>query len=222
MAQPLLKYQKSALLNKSSESDSAPSAQVLPQHKSSGDQIALQPKASADQNVPQHQKATFEVATRFMEGIVFTKTPWPILPDDKYRTVDAAWKLAIEAQDCQQALAGATPGTPSVSQLPSGPSLKIDSQGQLADGAHQTVVRNYQLDLRLEAESWFASMEVLDHIYHQFFFTANSLGHQPTTSQYFQRLTPQTLLLVDTAIHCALSEYATGKKATVMFSQDEY
>jgi hypothetical protein len=48
MAQPLLKYQKSALLNKSSESDSAPSAQVLPQHKSSGDQIALQPKASAD------------------------------------------------------------------------------------------------------------------------------------------------------------------------------
>jgi hypothetical protein len=180
-----------------------------------------------------------------MEGIVFTKTPWPILPDDKYRTVDAAWKLAIEAQDCQQALAGAPPGTPSVSQLPSGPSLKIDPQGQLADGAHQTVVWNYQLDLRLEAElqfkvnhllfddaylskgvedkkSWFASMEVLDLIYHQFFFTANSLGHQPTTSQYFQPLTPQTLLLVATAIHCALSAYATGKKATVMFSQDEY
>jgi len=27
---------------------------------------------------------------------------------------------------------------------------------------------------------------------------------------------------VAAAIHCALSEYATGKKVTVMFSQDEY
>jgi len=65
-------------------------------------------------------------------------------------------------------------------------------------------------------------MEVLDLIYHQFFFTANSLGRQPTTSQYFQPLAPQTLALVAAAIHCALSEYASGKKATVMFSQDEY
>jgi hypothetical protein len=65
-------------------------------------------------------------------------------------------------------------------------------------------------------------MEVLDLIYHQFFFTANSLGRQPTTSQFFQPLTPQTLALVAAAIHCALSEYATGKKVTVMFSQDEY
>ena len=65
-------------------------------------------------------------------------------------------------------------------------------------------------------------MEVLDLIYHQFFFTANSLGQQPTTSQFFQPLTLQTLALVAAAIHCALSEYATGKKATVMFSQDEY
>jgi hypothetical protein len=65
-------------------------------------------------------------------------------------------------------------------------------------------------------------MEVLDLIYHQFFFTANSLGRQPTTSQFFQPLTPQTLALVAAAIHCVLSEYATGKKVTVMFSQDEY
>jgi hypothetical protein len=128
MAPPLLKRQKSALLNKSSESDRAPSAQALPQPKSSGDQNALQPKASADQNVPQHQKATFEVAKRFMEAIVFTKTPWPILSDDKYSMVEEAWKLAIEAQDRQRALAGAPPGTPSVCQLPSGPSLKIDPQ----------------------------------------------------------------------------------------------
>jgi len=125
IAPPLLKRLKSALLNKSSESDRAPSAQVLPQPKSSGNQHAPQPKASADRNVPQHQKATFEVAKRFMEAIVFTKTPWPILSDDKYSMVEEAWKLAIEAQDRQRALAGAPAGTPSVCQLRSGPSLKI-------------------------------------------------------------------------------------------------
>jgi len=58
--------------------------------------------------------------------------------------------------------------------------------------------------------------------YNQFFFTANSSGRQPTTSQFFQPLTPQTLALVAAAIHCVLSEYATGKKVTLMFSQDEY
>ena len=71
-------------------------------------------------------------------------------------------------------------------------------------------------------KSWFTRMEVLDLIYHQFFFIANSLGRQPTTSQFFQPLTPQTLALVAAAIHCTLSEYATGMKVTVMFSQDEY
>jgi hypothetical protein len=63
---------------------------------------------------------------------------------------------------------------------------------------------------------------VHDLIYHEFFFTANSLGRQPTTSQFFQPLASQTLALVAAAIPCALSEYATGKKVTVMFSQDEY
>jgi hypothetical protein len=115
----------------------------------------------------------------------------------------------------------------------------------LEDGARRTVVRSYQFDfcsetdLRIQGKellfddaylskvvedkkSWFTRMEVLDLIYHQFFFTANSLGCQPTTSQYFQPLVPQTLALVAAAIHCALSEYASGKKATVMFSQDEY
>jgi len=84
MAPPLLERQQSALYNNSSESDHAPSAQALPQPKSSGDQNAPQPKASADQNIPQHQKATFEEAKRFMEAIVLTKTPWPLLSDDKY------------------------------------------------------------------------------------------------------------------------------------------
>ena len=65
-------------------------------------------------------------------------------------------------------------------------------------------------------------MDVLDLIHHQFFFTANSLGWQPTTSQFFQPLIPQKLALVAAAIHCVLSEYATGKQVTVMFSQDEY
>jgi len=40
--------------------------------------------------------------------------------------VNEAWKLAIEAQDRLRALAGAPVGTPSVCQLPGGPSLKID------------------------------------------------------------------------------------------------
>jgi len=65
-------------------------------------------------------------------------------------------------------------------------------------------------------------MELLDLIYDQFFFTANSLGRQLTASQFFQPLTPQMLALVAAAIHCALSEYTTGKKVTVMFSHDEY
>jgi len=48
MAPPLLKHQKAALHNKSSESDCAPPTQVVPQLKSSGDQIAHQPMTGAD------------------------------------------------------------------------------------------------------------------------------------------------------------------------------
>jgi hypothetical protein len=217
-----------------------------------------------------------------MEEIVFTKTPWPIISDEKYSMVRESWQLAIEAQDRQQALAGAPVGAPSMYQLPGGSSLKIDLQtreavsvysifcswirfmmmlnpkkfswlklkistvrGHLADGAHRTIVLSNRLDLGSETElqiqvkellfddvylskvidnkkAWFTQMEVLDLIYHQFFLTTNSLGQQPTTSQFFQPLTPQTLALVATAIHYALSEYATGKMVTVMFSQDEY
>jgi hypothetical protein len=32
-----------------------------------------------------------------MKAIVFTKTPCPILSDDKYSIVEEAWKLVIEA-----------------------------------------------------------------------------------------------------------------------------
>jgi len=125
---PLLKHQNSTFLNKSSDSDHAPSAQMLPQPKSSGDQNAPQPKASADQKVSQHQQATFEVAKMFMESIVSTKTPWETSSDDKYSMVEEAWKVAIQAEDGQQALAGAPAGTPSVCQVPSSPTLKINPQ----------------------------------------------------------------------------------------------
>jgi len=56
LAPPLLKRQKSSLLNKLSESDHAPSARALElPNKSSGDHNIPQPKASSNQNVPQHQ-----------------------------------------------------------------------------------------------------------------------------------------------------------------------
>jgi hypothetical protein len=116
---------------------------VLP-NKSSGDQNSLQPKASCNQNIPQHQKATFEVGKRFIEAIVFTKTPWPIVSDDKYSIVEEAWKLAIKAEDSQQALAGTPVGTPSVCQLPGGPSLTIDLQTQKAASLEICLMLVYQ------------------------------------------------------------------------------
>jgi hypothetical protein len=118
-------------------------------------------------------------------------------------------------------------------------------RGWLADGACQTVVRTYRVDVGSVTEpqmkvkelrfddaylskvvndkkSWFIQMEVLDLIYHQLFFTTNSLWRQSTTSHNFQPLAPQTLAPAAAAIHFVLSEYASGKKAMVMFSQDEY
>jgi len=115
----------------------------------------------------------------------------------------------------------------------------------MADGARQTIVRSYRLDLESEIElriqvkelrfnngyllkviddkkSSFTQMEVLDLIYHRNFFTTNSFGRKLTTSLFFHPLALQMLVLVAAAIHCALSEYATGKKVTVMLSQDEY
>jgi len=130
MAPPLLKCQKSTI-NILCDSDIVP-AQALPLRKAGGDHSVPQAKAGGDNKVPQHHNATFEVAKRFMEAIVFTKTPWPISSDEKYSMGDEAWKLAIEAQDRQRALAGAPVGTPSVCQLPGGRSLQIDPQTQEA------------------------------------------------------------------------------------------
>jgi len=94
----------------------------------SGDHNAPQLMASADQNVPQHQKATCAVATWVIEAIELTKTPSPILSDDKYLIIKEARLLAIDAHNHQWALACAPEGTPLVCRLPSGPSIKIDSQ----------------------------------------------------------------------------------------------
>jgi len=55
----------------------------------------------------------------------------------------------------------------------------------------------------------------------QFFFAANGLGRQPPTLQYFQTLALQTVVLAAAAIHFALSEYASGEKATVEFSHNK-
>jgi hypothetical protein len=93
--------------------------------------------------------------------------------------------------------------------------LRIQVKELLFDDAYLSKVID-------DNKSWFTRMEVLDLIYHQLFFTANRLGRQPTTSQFFQPLAPKTLALVAATIHCALLEYATGKKVTVMFSQDEF
>jgi len=67
-----------------------------------------------------------------MEAIIFTKTSWPIISDEKYSMVDRAWKLAIEALDGQRAVAGAPGGTGSVCQCLGGPFRKIKQQTQAA------------------------------------------------------------------------------------------
>jgi len=63
---------------------------------------------------------------------------------------------------------------------------------------------------------------VLYLIYHPFFFTANSLGYQSTSSQSFKPLPLQTSSLANAAIDCMLCEYAIAKNVTVVSSHDEY
>jgi len=93
--------------------------------------------------------------------------------------------------------------------------LRIKVEKLLFDDAYLSKVID-------DKKSCFTRMELLDLIYHQFFFTANSLGRQPTPSQYFQPLAPQTVALAAASIHWVLSEYPSGKNASVMFSQNEY
>jgi hypothetical protein len=97
----LLKCQKSTIII-FCESDIV-TTQALPLPKAGGDQSVPQPKASEAHNILQYQRVTIEVAKQFMEAIVFTKTPWPIICDEMYSMADEAWQLAIEAQDRQRA-----------------------------------------------------------------------------------------------------------------------
>jgi hypothetical protein len=72
MAPPLLTRQKSTI-NISRESDIV---QALPLPKAGGDHNMPQQKPSGCVDItPQPQKGSFYVAKRFMEAIVFTKTP---------------------------------------------------------------------------------------------------------------------------------------------------
>jgi len=164
IAPPLLKHQESTLLRKLSDSDHAPSTQAQPLPKSSGDQNVPQPKSSADQNVPQHQKVTFQVAQWSRVEIVFTKTPWPMISDDKYSMVEETWKLTIEAQHHQWALAGAPGRTPSVCQLRCGPSLKIDPQPRDAVSLGFCLILLYQIsDIDFAPKIYIANTEDKNH-----------------------------------------------------------
>jgi len=89
IAPPLLKRQKSTI-EIFRMSEIVPS-QALPLPKADGDRSVPQPEAGGDHNVPQHPYATFEVVKRFVEAIIFTKTPWPIISDEMYWIVDEAW-----------------------------------------------------------------------------------------------------------------------------------
>jgi hypothetical protein len=151
MAPPVLNRQKSTI-NISRKSDIV---HALPLPKAGGDHnMPQQKRGGGDHNVPHHHKATFEVAKRFMEAMVFTKTPWPIISDEKYSMVDGAWQLAIEAQDRQRALAGAPAGAPSMCQLPGGPSLKIDPQTREAVSVYSVFCSSTGLMMMLNHKNY--------------------------------------------------------------------
>jgi hypothetical protein len=76
------------VFNKLSEFDHLPFTQALPLHKSSRDQNVPQSQAGAYQNVSPHQQVNIVVAKWFMEAIVFTKTPGPVLSNIKYNMVE--------------------------------------------------------------------------------------------------------------------------------------
>jgi hypothetical protein len=118
-------------------------------------------------------------------------------------------------------------------------------RGRLAEAARRTVVGSYRLDIHSQEElkyqvvhllaedsymmkivadkkAWFTRFEILDLIYHIFFFTVNSLGRLPHTAKYFDPVSPWTLAIAAAAIHCALSDYEQGTKVTTNFAQEDY
>jgi hypothetical protein len=89
-----------------------------------------------------------------MDAIVFSKTPWPIISDEKYSMVDIAWKLAIEARHRPQVLSGSPVCTPSVCQLPAGPSLKIDLQTREAVSVYSVFCSSIGLMIILNLKTY--------------------------------------------------------------------
>jgi hypothetical protein len=127
---------------------------VLPLCKAGGNQNVPQPKTSGYHNVRQHREATFEVASQFMEAIVFTKTPRKIISNEMYSMVDEAWKLAIEAHDGQRVSAGALVGAPSMCQLRGGPSLEIDQQTRVRVSVYSVCCSSFGLMMILNLETY--------------------------------------------------------------------
>jgi hypothetical protein len=82
----------------------------------------------------------------FMEAILFTKNPCPTLSEDKYSIVEQAWKLPIQAQDCQWPLAGALLGTPLVCQWHGGSTCKINPHIRHAVSLEFCLMLFYQTD----------------------------------------------------------------------------
>jgi hypothetical protein len=68
--------------------------------------------------------------------------------------VDETWKLGIEAQNCQRALAGAPAGTHSVCQLPGGSCLQIDPQTRKAVSVHSVFCSLIGLMMILNLETY--------------------------------------------------------------------
>jgi len=99
--------------------------------------------------------------------------------------------------------------------LGSATKLQIQVKELLFAGAYRSKVVDDKI-------SSVARLEVLNITYNHILLTANHLDRQQNTFRYFQPLAPQTLALTASDIHCPLSEYAGGPKATVIFSLDLY
>lgn len=102
MPAALLICQKSIFLDEIWEYTAA-IAQAHPLPLSDVDQNVPQLKASRHQSISQYLRATSDVAKRFIETIVFMKTPSPIISDDKFPMADKCQKRLNEAQNGQRA-----------------------------------------------------------------------------------------------------------------------
>lgn len=67
--------------------------------------------------------ATFEIVLSFLQAIVLTQTPCPIISNDEYWMAEEACKVVIEAHEHKWTLAGAPVSTPSWCQMPCSPSV---------------------------------------------------------------------------------------------------